>query len=925
MSSSWHWPGSRWWRLDLHTHSPASYDFGSAAERANPDYARWVAAARGAGLDAVALTDHNTPDGIAAVQAAAAGTDLTVFPGVELTVGGIHLLCIFGPETTRDSVVAVLGQLGVLPEHYGRQDATSRETVEEAARIVADCGGLLIAAHVNGPNGVLADLKGRERIKVLACPEIIAGEVGPMPAVPSAEWLDPNGSDVRSWLDGSNKEIGRAIADIACSDAHALADLGRRFTWVKMTRPDLDGLRLALSDGDGALRKATAADPGDPNKKHAAQVIESIRITAARYMGKPDPLAVEFNPWLNAIIGGRGTGKSTLVDLLRLALRREAELGGDGEDSLRTAFDRRMRVPAGRADEGLLTESTLVEVTYRKDGERFVVSWSKAGRPVTIERLDGDVRVPEEGEIRQRFPVRIYGQKQLFELARSPAALLDVIDDAPSVGGADLERRAEAFATAYLAACSSARALRAQAAQLGARRAELADLKRTVEALSQGGHAAILGELRARQRHDGAWASIEKATDAALLAVEKAASDLVVSDLDTGAEQSPDPALASLRSAHAATRAAVDRLRAAITGAIRDARADLLAIRQGSDLLAWRAARSETERAYNALTTRLREAGIANPDNFRDLLQRSTAMEQDVAALESKAADAMELERTAHGELEQRRALRATRTSRRQAFAEGASNALIRVEVGSPDIKDLRDDFRAYLRQTLGLASPFDEDHEQLTLRALPDSLGAPWSYGPLDSLVAELKAFLADTQRSWPARDKRFETALRKVQPERLDRLALYSPPDAVRVSFRQRTDGNGGWRPIEQGSPGQKTAALLAFVLGYGDEPIVLDQPEDDLDSTLIYDLVVKRLRDIKPDRQVIVVTHNPNIVVHGDAELVVSLRGNGGQSRIAKGGLQESSVRDEICRVMEGGKEAFDRRYARIASRGGRRRGD
>ena len=99
-------------------------------------------------------------------------------------------------------------------------------------------------------------------------------------------------------------------------------------------------------------------------------------------------------------------------------------------------------------------------------------------------------------------------------------------------------------------------------------------------------------------------------------------------------------------------------------------------------------------------------------------------------------------------------------------------------------------------------------------------------------------------------------------------------------------------------------------------GDEPIILDQPEDDSDNPLIYELLVGRLRETKTKRQVIVVTHNPNIVVHGDAEFVLSLTIARGQSQIAcQGGLQERGVRGEICRVMEGGREAFESRYQRI----------
>ena len=99
-----------------------------------------------------------------------------------------------------------------------------------------------------------------------------------------------------------------------------------------------------------------------------------------------------------------------------------------------------------------------------------------------------------------------------------------------------------------------------------------------------------------------------------------------------------------------------------------------------------------------------------------------------------------------------------------------------------------------------------------------------------------------------------------------------------------------------------------------------MILDQPEDDLDNHLIYDLVVTQLRENKIKRQLIVVTHNPNIVVNGDAELVLALDYQKGQSIIThQGSLQENNLREEICRIMEGGREAFARRYRRMITGG------
>ena len=107
-----------------------------------------------------------------------------------------------------------------------------------------------------------------------------------------------------------------------------------------------------------------------------------------------------------------------------------------------------------------------------------------------------------------------------------------------------------------------------------------------------------------------------------------------------------------------------------------------------------------------------------------------------------------------------------------------------------------------------------------------------------------------------------------------------------------------------------------MLAFLLAHGEEPLVLDQPEDDLDNHLIYDLVVRQIRENKFRRQIIVVTHNPNIVVNGDAEMIHALAFDGGQCVVKQSGsLQEEAIRDEVCRVMEGGREAFRRRYRRL----------
>ena len=93
-------------------------------------------------------------------------------------------------------------------------------------------------------------------------------------------------------------------------------------------------------------------------------------------------------------------------------------------------------------------------------------------------------------------------------------------------------------------------------------------------------------------------------------------------------------------------------------------------------------------------------------------------------------------------------------------------------------------------------------------------------------------------------------------------------------------------------------------------------MDQPEDDLDNKMICHMVVKQLRKIKSSRQVIVVTHNANVVINGCAEYIVPLEMKGGETQCVHCGcMHEVQVQKEVCSILEGGIEALKQRYQRM----------
>jgi hypothetical protein len=117
----------------------------------------------------------------------------------------------------------------------------------------------------------------------------------------------------------------------------------------------------------------------------------------------------------------------------------------------------------------------------------------------------------------------------------------------------------------------------------------------------------------------------------------------------------------------------------------------------------------------------------------------------------------------------------------------------------------------------------------------------------------------------------------------------------------------------PVNQLSDGQKHTIMLTIaMLAESNIPLVIDQPEDDLDNAFIFSAVVKALRSIKERRQVILVTHNANIAVLGDAELLLPMRRNGdGGNTFDRGSIDKTETKKAALNILEGGDVAFRRR--------------
>ena len=903
------WNGARWWKCDLHTHTPASYDYGKGPCQATLRQCTprdWLLGYMRARIDCVAVTDHNSGAWIDRLQNDLRQLEgerpegyrpLHLFPGVEITVhGGVHLLAIFSSETSGLDIDNLLYSAGCT----GESNQVTREPFERVVEKIVEAGGIAIPAHADKKSGLLKVFSGDTLEQALCCNQLFAMEI-----------VDPEFEKPQLYCD---KKLH--WTEILGSDSHHPSGKpgecfpGSHFTWVKMGSPNLDGLRLALLDGHLSVRRPDKY-PDTPNR-HAEYLLESIKVSHTKYMGRKSSFVTSLNPWLNAIIGGRGTGKSSLIEFLRIALRREDEL----PDELKPEFEKYANVYQTRDDNGLLTDETNICVTYSKSGSEFRIQWDPDGSSNAIEQKTEDGGWSQaEGDVIHRFPVRMYSQKQIFHLAKAPSALLSIVDDASDVDRQSWSSRWRKEESRFLSLRLRIRDIEAELEKKTRLGGELDDVKRKLTIFEKSGHANVLRSYqyhRNQQRVIGNWQ--EQWADAGKR-VRQAGTDFVPDALEViyiDAEAKTDSPL--LANANAA-RERLEAIRKQLEKIAIEADTMLAEWMATLDQSAWRQAANSADYAYESLSKQLAEEGVSDPKDYGSHVQRRQLIEQDLDKLESLEKEVKSLRVQADDSRKQLLKIRQELTETRRSFLEGVlmDNPYVRIQVVPyGEQETVETEFRRLIHR--------DDESFENDVRSLLDPLEslqkANSSPTQIEKELEKVKQGVREiVEGSHRPLDMRFKSHLSKMKPEVFDHLDTWFPKDSLDVQYSPKGDGK-NLRPISAGSPGQKTAALLAFLLSYGREPLVLDQPEDDLDNRLIHELIVKQIREEKQKRQIIVVTHNPNIVVNGDAELVVALAAkNGRTQKECVGSLQERKVRETICTIMEGGLEAFKERYHRI----------
>ena len=844
-----------------------------------------VAKAAEIGVSVLAITNHNDVSGVPAFRDAAVGTGVTIFPGFELSsFEGIHVLCIYPPETRERLLERFLGGFGV--HEPDASPALSNQPFERILATVRTQGGITIAAHATNEKGLLNTLAGQARINAWHSPDLLAIQIpGPIDTLPLKYRKIVENKDSEHRIERPAGDA-LAVAAVNAKDVMEPDDLNDHAATclIKMSEVGIEGLRQAFLDPDSRIRLNPLQGTPRPLEDHA----ELVRVHWQG--GFLDGESIDLNPNLNVLLGGRGAGKSTVVESIRYVLGLEPA----GEQA------RNSHLGIVR---NVLRNGTKVSLVVRcsRPALREYRIERTVPNPAVVRDEDGAVSNLRPDEVLPR--VEVYGQHEISEITRSHEKLTRLLDrfvehDRSLPGRkADLRRSMEKTRRSLLD-------VREELRQVTERLDTLPGLEEKLERFREAGLEDRLRERSLLVREERVLDSISGRLQPLREYLNNLRDDIPIDLLFLSSKALEElPGKEMIRTGIPILKHLnkdLDQIARLFDDALRRADEGVAEIRSR-----WNDRKRDVEADYQRILRDLRQSAVDAEEFIR--LRRDI---EDLRPLRERASLLQTLQR----EHQERRT---------QLLAEWE------------DIKS--EEFRLLDRAAKTVSKKL-RDRVQIDVTAAGDR-------GPLARLIqsriagrlAEAIARLKETEDlSLPqlvAACREGADRIRQIYgipPGQAQRLAT-APAEALmlieelelpattQISLNTAPSGSAPiWQALDALSTGQKATAVLLLLLLESDSPLIIDQPEDDLDNRFITDGIVPRMREEKRRRQFIFSTHNANVLVLGDAELILGLTPRGdasdGTARFApehRGSIDARPVRELIEELLEGGREAFEKR--------------
>lgn len=908
--------GLKWYKSDFHLHTTASECFREKTVTAE----QWVQKCLDQGLHCVAVTDHNTGDGIDEIKKAAEGK-IVVFPGVEVTCGDSkqHVLILFDPSKNSSYVNEFLTYISIFEEDRAKESTSTKLSIFEVAKKANERGGLAIAAHIDQFNG-LSPLSHEHKEAVCSDKNIFGIQVvhdflyqNTLPSEGELQNLFDDlytqvGIEVwKPWVRTAQFYKDKPIAKLTFSDnpaadkdpKHGLYGIGSRFTWIKMDEEiTIESLKQALLMPD--VRIINDFNYSADTKFHSSTYIKELKISDTIYnVGNLN--VINFNPQLTTIIGGRGTGKSGILRLMRHTLNMVDDLSKH-EDILRDHNDFCCK---NSGDLGVFTDRTKTRMEIVVDQSKYILIFevnsgvSKYG--LTVEYSNGEkFEIPshEITEFLSRFNINLFSQKQIYDISRRSDALRNFIDSSiPELE--DKKQTLKNLINNYKNNLLNIIEYEKSLSKKSSLDVRLKELEIENEKINVPEVVEILDNDKKFIEENDIFSSLLESINIKIEALRNVSNsninflnkeqfryeyeeeiNIINSDIEGLLTSHNDILLHEIKS--------LEDFRENLKSTLNTSKwtQHFLEHKQKLKL------KQREQGDINQLLTQ-RQHITDEIQKAKNILEKLTEIEISLASLKTENQEYI-------------RQILDTRSDIRKLRQQFINNVLENNPLLKGDVKPFRD-FKHYeqiLREHLLKPTGFDSDFETII-----EFIKIGNTSKKIQELVNMFRDISNNGENSLQLTG-RFLKIIEKLEKHKIESLNILLPEDEVVMSYKASETAN--FKPLSNASAGQKTSAILTLILSTGDSPLILDQPEDDLDNALIYSLIVDGIIKSKNNRQIIIVTHNANIPVNADSDLVNVMDSETLTFNSKNyGSIDKPVIKESICSIMEGGINAFKSR--------------
>jgi DNA repair ATPase RecN len=864
--------GSRWAKADFHVHLPSSHDYEYKGDDAFEKLGAALEAQRLAFAVVLKHETFATKAELARLQPHC--PSVTLVPGSEVNVivdalfkkigkdYFFHCIVAANPEDTDEYGHVLRSAIDTMQYRSGDYPAGFKSGLLDVGRFFRRKGCLFIAAHLhNGKSPANS-----RSVDILYDDDAFLGFIRDN----AFDALEVTQSSTAAFFDGAHHtDEGVSIPRISCvssSDAHHPDQLAerKRFTWVEVENASFPELHSALAlPHRVSLERPMAAHPR----------IVGIHIVGSFF----GDAWLNVNRGLNALIGSKGSGKTAVLECVRFVLN--------------TPVPPERVQAVSQHVQHILGSSGYVECLVQgTEGEQTLIT-RRADAPDRIVLLseNGDSRVAAAmaGPV---FPISILGWHEIESVADRASARIGILDRARDSG--EVQSAYEEIRGHIAKARDQLPLLQRQVRRLGDSLKDLWELKRKRSTLAR----LEAGELSGLQnQYEWFLATEQRLASIIKGAIERLASlgEVIPSRLETDIPSAPvgtplgalDVAITAL-AAGAAT--GIDAEHTATTG-LANALGDLRD--RASDASA-SLTLSFTQFRDVVYTPKVNEL----PQEEREILTRQIQVLEETKRLPTVEAVCAE-------ELRELRVL-----------AQGLLTSCEAVCALRDKIATLRGDLVDALNSELTgvkLAFKRSANHEArdryqgsfgsegATVIGYLDSFSGVDGYDKLRTLFTTLANLDLD-QDKWKIRDTFYDAKL----------IALLDVIDDDDVDISLSV-GNRGFVPIQNLSAGQRCVAIFPLLLRNTKGPLVIDQPEDNLDNRYIADIIGPELLTKKRGQQYLVTSHNANLVVLTDADLIIHVDSDGTKANFPAAGFlacAESEVKKSVLDVLDGGETAL-----------------